>query len=274
MILDLTQGFGDFPEYKLFKFPDGSIKFELKKDIEFRVSTGNMIVVKTTLRSNDDLFVLALVKSVIKRRYVNVNTILRIDYMMYQQDDRLFDDNESFGLKVVCDFINTMQWDRVQIFHPHSDKVEFIDNCEIIDNRAFIKDVMSNHDRTNTHWIIPDAGAFKTQFKQLTKMDYPNFVTCMKSRDHVTGDISTVVNTTDLEGKDCIIFDDICLGGNTFIQIAQELRKKNCGKLYLAVSHGVFNKGIEHLYEYFDRIYTTDSICSLESSDKLRITMI
>ena len=29
MILDLTQGFGDFPEYKLFKFPDGSIKFEV-----------------------------------------------------------------------------------------------------------------------------------------------------------------------------------------------------------------------------------------------------
>lgn len=84
MILDLTQGFGDFPEYKLFKFPDGSIKFELKKDIEFRVSTGNIIVVKTTLRSNDDLFVLALVSSVIKRKYVNVSTILRIDYMMYQ----------------------------------------------------------------------------------------------------------------------------------------------------------------------------------------------
>lgn len=35
MILDLTQGFGDFPEYKLFKFPDGSIKFELEKILSF-----------------------------------------------------------------------------------------------------------------------------------------------------------------------------------------------------------------------------------------------
>ena len=71
MILDLTQGFGDFPEYKLFKFPDGSIKFGLKKDIEFRVSTGNVIVVKTTLRSNDDLFVLALVKSLKTKSTLN-----------------------------------------------------------------------------------------------------------------------------------------------------------------------------------------------------------
>ena len=31
MIIDLRQGFGDFKDYKLFKFPDGSIKFELKK---------------------------------------------------------------------------------------------------------------------------------------------------------------------------------------------------------------------------------------------------
>lgn len=28
MIIDLRQGFGDFPDYKIFKFPDDSIKFK------------------------------------------------------------------------------------------------------------------------------------------------------------------------------------------------------------------------------------------------------
>lgn len=283
-VLDLRQGFGEFEQYKLSKFPDNSIKFILKEDIENRFTIVPTIVVRTRLLSNDDIITLALVKDVIDNKYVNVKTILKIDYMMYQQDDRRFKTEESFGLKVISNFINTMKWDKVEIFHPHSDKVEFIDNCIIKDNTEFIKFSLTNlfgfhfnligynnkKHSDNLCWVIPDSGAFKTQFKQIENIEYPNFITCMKSRNHETGDIETVVNVNDLSGVDCFIVDDICLGGRTFIQIAQKLREKNCGKLYLIVSHGVFNQGIEHLLEYFDYIYTTDSICNIEH-EKLKV---
>ena len=279
-VLDLRQGFGEFEQYKLSKFPDNSIKFMLKEDIENRFTSVPTIVVRTRLISNDDIIALALVKDVIDNKYVNVKTILKIDYMMYQQDDRRFKTEESFGLKVISNFINTMKWDKVEIFHPHSDKVEFIDNCIIKDNQSFIKDCIQDlrvgkeifQDSTGLkpEWIIPDAGAFKTQFKQIQNIEYPSFISCMKSRNHTTGEIETIVPAGNLYGKDCFIVDDICLGGRTFIQIAQKLKEKNCGKLYLIVSHGVFNQGIEHLLEYFEGIYTTDSICSIEH-EKLKI---
>ena len=273
-VLDLRQGFGEFEQYKLSKFPDNSVKFILKEDIENRFTSVPTIVVRTRLLSNDDIIALALVKDVINNKYVNVKTILKIDYMMYQQDDRRFKTEESFGLKVISNFINTMKWDKVEIFHPHSDKVEFIDNCIIASNQSFVEDaildVRSYTFNRFPYWVIPDSGAFKTQFKQIENIEYPNFITCMKSRNHETGGIETVVNVGDLSGQACFIVDDICLGGRTFIQIAQKLREKNCGKLYLIVSHGVFNQGIEHLLEHFDYIYTTDSICSIEH-EKLKI---
>ena len=273
-VLDLRQGFGEFEQYKLSKFPDNSVKFILKEDIENRFTSVPTIVVRTRLLSNDDIIALALVKDVINNKYVNVKTILKIDYMMYQQDDRRFKTEESFGLKVISNFINTMKWDKVEIFHPHSDKVEFIDNCIIASNQSFVEDaildVRSYTFNRFPYWVIPDSGAFKTQFKQIENIEYPNFITCMKSRNHETGGIETVVNVGDLSGQACFIVDDICLGGRTFIQIAQKLREKNCGKLYLIVSHGVFNQGIEHLLEYFDYIYTTDSICNIEH-EKLKI---
>lgn len=273
-VLDLRQGFGEFEQYKLSKFPDNSVKFILKEDIENRFTSVPTIVVRTRLLSNDDIIALALVKDVINNKYVNVKTILKIDYMMYQQDDRRFKTEESFGLKVISNFINTMKWDKVEIFHPHSDKVEFIDNCIITSNQSFVEDaildVRSYTFNRFPYWVIPDSGAFKTQFKQIENIEYPNFITCMKSRNHETGGIETVVNVGDLSGQACFIVDDICLGGRTFIQIAQKLREKNCGKLYLIVSHGVFNQGIEHLLEYFEGIYTTDSICSIEH-EKLKI---
>ena len=273
-VLDLRQGFGEFEQYKLSKFPDNSIKFILKEDIENRFTSVPTIVVRTRLLSNDDIIALALVKDVIDNKYVNVKTILKIDYMMYQQDDRRFKTEESFGLKVISNFINTMKWDKVEIFHPHSDKVEFIDNCIITSNQSFVEDaildVRSYTFNRFPYWVIPDSGAFKTQFKQIENIEYPNFITCMKSRNHETGGIETVVNVGDLSGQACFIVDDICLGGRTFIQIAQKLREKNCGELYLIVSHGVFNQGIEHLLEHFDYIYTTDSICNIEH-EKLKI---
>ena len=273
-VLDLRQGFGEFEQYKLSKFPDNSIKFILKEDIENRFTSVPTIVVRTRLLSNDDIIALALVKDVIDNKYVNVKTILKIDYMMYQQDDRRFKTEESFGLKVISNFINTMKWDKIKIFHPHSDKVEFIDNCIITSNQSFVEDaildVRSYTFNRFPYWVIPDSGAFKTQFKQIENIEYPNFITCMKSRNHETSDIETVVNVGDLSGQACFIVDDICLGGRTFIQIAQKLREKNCGELYLIISHGVFNQGIEHLLEYFDYIYTTDSICNIEH-EKLKI---
>lgn len=273
-VLDLRQGFGEFEQYKLSKFPDNSIKFILKEDVENRFPSVPTIVVRIRLLSNDDIIALALVKDVIDNKYVNVKTILKIDYMMYQQDDRRFKTEESFGLKVISNFINTMKWDKVEIFHPHSDKVEFIDNCIITSNQSFVEDaildVRSYTFNRFPYWVIPDSGAFKTQFKQIENIEYPNFITCMKSRNHETGIIETVVNVGDLSGQACFIVDDICLGGRTFIQIAQKLREKNCGELYLIVSHGVFNQGIEHLLEHFDYIYTTDSICNIEH-EKLKI---
>lgn len=262
MRLDLRNGFGNFEHYNLFKFPDNSVKFESKNK---SLSVTEVLI---TLRNSDDIISLLMISDVFKRTQ-KIKPNLFITYMMYQQDDRLFIESESFGLKAICNLLNTLNFDKISIFHPHSDKVELLNNCEIIDNFEFVKDSISKLS-SNAYWVIPDSGAFKTQFKQIEKLKYDNFITCMKSRNHSTGDIETIVNCEDLQGKDCFIVDDICLGGRTFVNIAQKLKEKNCGKLFLIVSHGVFNYGIDSLLEYFESIYTTDSICTLES-DKLFI---
>ena len=38
------------------------------------------------------------------------------------------------------------------------------------------------------------------------------------------------------------------------------LKTKNCGELSLYVTHGIFSKGLDVLFEHFDYVYTTDSI--------------
>ena len=267
MIIDLRKGFGDFEDYKLFKFPDNSIKFELKYDLEDNYKE---VIIRTTLRSMEDLFTLAMVKDVINR-YSEGTIALSIFYMIQQQDDRLFADNESFGLRVVTDFINSLDFDVIEVFHPHSEVTNaLLRNSIDYTNTSFIKWVLDQFKEPPV-WVIPDSGAFKTQFKQIEKLGHKEFITCMKSRDHETGEITTVVNSEALYGKTCIIFDDLALAGGTFLGIAKELHAKGCRNMHLAVSHGVFNNGVAHLISTFNTIYTTDSICTQPESDRLKI---
>jgi len=64
-----------------------------------------------------------------------------------------------------------------------------------------------------------------------------------------------------LEKMDCIIVDDICDGGGTFIGLAEELRRRNAASLYLYVTHGIFSKDADvKLLDHFAKVYTTNSI--------------
>jgi ribose-phosphate pyrophosphokinase len=262
--INLRNGFGDFEDYKLFKFPDNTIKFFYKGDIK------NSIKLHIVLRTNDDLIALGIISNTLKD--LGFETIIcKIYYMMYQQDDRRFGEKESFGLKIISSILNDYPIKSFEVFHPHSDKVEFLNNCKILSNDDFVKFTLETIDSENLNWVIPDSGAFKSQFKQIEKLGWKKFIVCAKSRNPQTGDLEQILNIEDLGGADCVIFDDICLGGRTFIGIANILKKHNCGKLYLAISHGIFNNGTEELFKYFDVIYTTDSICQLPTTDKFKI---
>ena len=82
-------------------------------------------------------------------------------------------------------------------------------------------------------------------------------IECSKIRDLNTGKIlETVVHCNGLQGKDCVIFDDICDGGRTFIEIAKILKERDCGKIELRVTHGFFTKGLQVFDGLIDKIFT------------------
>ena len=102
-------------------------------------------------------------------------------------------------------------------------------------------------------------------------------VECGKSRDVKTGKLSRFkVYEEDLEGKTCLVVDDICDGGGTFLGLAKELKKKNAGDLILVVSHGIFSRGFEELLSLYTEIFTTDSFSTVhhENVKQIRLNQI
>jgi ribose-phosphate pyrophosphokinase len=60
----------------------------------------------------------------------------------------------------------------------------------------------------------------------------------------------------DVENEECLIVDDICDGGRTFLEIAKILKARGASSIELYVTHGIFsNNAIEKLKPYFDKVY-------------------
>jgi ribose-phosphate pyrophosphokinase len=187
-----------------------------------------------------------------------------IPYFPAARQDRVMVAGEPLTVKVYADIINSLQLCKVIVFDPHSEVTPaLLNNCEVIGNQQFIENIVS-HIGEEVVLISPDGGALKKIYKVSEYLGGVEVVECSKSRDVKTGKLTGFkVYADDLGGKDCLIVDDICDGGGTFIGLAAALKKKNAGKLYLAVSHGIFSKGFDDL-ACFERIFTTDSFKNID----------
>ena len=56
-----------------------------------------------------------------------------------------------------------------------------------------------------------------------------------------------------------MIIDDICVKGGTFVGLAKMLKERNCGNLYLAVSHMTVTDFNEELTYLYDEVFITNS---------------
>ncbi len=264
MILNLDPNFKPFATeqeiiFQSFTFSGGEP--HIKIDPDFDVS--KKITITHRLNSFNDVGLLCITVDALRRMDVK-NMELFIPYFPAARQDRVMIKGEPLSVKVYADIINGMQFNKVFVFDAHSEVTPaLVNNCEVIPNHTFIEAVVKAIGN-DVKLISPDGGALKKIYKVSEFLGGVEVVECSKSRDVKTGKLSGFkVYNDDLQGMDCLIVDDICDGGGTFVGLAEELKNKNAGKLYLAVSHGIFNKGFAVL-DCFEKIFTTNSFKDFE----------
>lgn len=267
MILNLDPKFRPFINkseiaFQSFTFSGGEPHIKIQSDFDI----SQKVTVTHRVNSFNDLGLVCVTIDALKR--MGVQTIdLFIPYFPAARQDRVMIPGEPLSVKVYADIINGLGLHKVMVFDAHSEVTPaLLLNSEVIPNYTFIKQVMQAIGN-EVLLISPDGGALKKIYKVSEFLGGIEVVECSKSRDVKTGKLSGFkVYADDLEGKDCLIVDDICDGGGTFIGLAEELKKKNAGKLYLAVSHGIFNKGLQNL-TVFEKIFTTNSFKDFEKEE-------
>ncbi|WP_106792598.1 ribose-phosphate diphosphokinase [Aquimarina sp. Aq78] len=270
--LHLDPSFTPFEEsidFKSFVFNGGEPHINiLDQDI------GNSITITQRINSFNDLGLLLIATDALRR--MNVKEIdVFIPYFPAARQDRVMVAGESLSVKVYTDSINAQNYNKVTIFDPHSEVTPaLLDHVTVIQNYEFVKQCL-NFIKEEVVLISPDGGALKKIYKVSEFLGGVEVVECSKKRDVKTGALSGFrVYENDLEGKHCVIVDDICDGGGTFLGLATALKEKNAGKLSLIISHGIFSKGYEELTKSFDTIFTTNSFRDINEEKVVQIPVI
>jgi ribose-phosphate pyrophosphokinase len=261
--------------FNTFQFPDGQPHFKLEThDREFHT-----VNVETALKSPSDLFTLALAADVLRQHgYSEIN--LDIRYLLAARMDRAISVSEPFSLQLVARWINGLGFSKVRILDVHSDvALRLIRHST---NVLPVKAVEGVYQTLGLDTVIvtPDKGA-EPRVRALFRDWQYRFCIMRKERDLQTGNLLGFLIK---DGKDnvkdrvCLIVDDICDGGGTFVGQAKLLREHGASKVFLYVTHGIFSKGFAPFFEYgpghspnrnwfIDRIFCTDSFSAFPYPD-------
>lgn len=244
---------------KIFNFPAGETGVQLEEHERF-----TSLIDSREFNNGLDLMGIAQAKALTRA------TCLYLPYIPYARQDR--DMKQEAGmtnaLKQYGILLNSLGFSIVKCFDPHSDVAEScIDNLTIMNPKHFLLDAVE--EKTHIHMVVPDAGAAKKATATAKLLfDAGNITTTLyqaiKHRDLSTGDlkIEGILKVQQLLKDDDLVyvFDDICDGGRTFIELARHLNPfVRPERLNLVVTHGIFSNGLDELMMHYAHIYTTNS---------------
>jgi ribose-phosphate pyrophosphokinase len=247
-----THGF----TYERITFPVGEMHVRVQ-------APARAVSITLEFEKNEEVLELLMLVDALRRLDV-VRIDLAMPYVPFGRQDRVAVVGEAFSLKVFCDLVNGCKFDKVYITDPHSDVTTALLNNVHVTPQWEVFEACAVFYREPVTLVCPDGGALKKAHKLaevLTAYGTPVVVVeCSKQRNVRTGEITGVIvhneNPWSVNEAHCVIVDDICDGGRTFVEIAKELRRQGAKRITLMVTHGFFTKGLGVFDGLIDEVFT------------------
>ncbi len=241
------------------RFPNNETRV---KDFEHHIlEKGKENILEFKYFNDEDLVLLMFVKKRIDE--FKVPCTLFIWYMSYSRMDRKIE-GDLFNLKYICDFINWLNFEKVIVMEPHSDKtMQMLKRATAVyPVKDWIKPERLGDD---AQIVFPDKGAVA----RYSDCGYKNVCVMEKRRNPFTGWIEDLhlKEGTIKSGSKCIIIDDLCATGGTMLRAANILKNLGASEIVLVVTHcerKVFEGELLKDGTPISKIYTSKSIMSIE----------
>jgi ribose-phosphate pyrophosphokinase len=215
-------------------FPDGESYIRIPGNVRGE----NVVVVQSTYPPQDKHLIELLLMLDAAKDLGARSVIAVVPYFAYMRQDSRFRPGEALSAKTLVKVIEASGVDEFLTFDVHKEKTLELFKIPAYNLSAMpaIGDYFSKLSLKDPYVIAPDEGAFHLA-KAVAKKLNADCTFFEKSRDRLTGAVSTVAKEIDIEGCDAIIVDDIITTGSTVINVANIIRAQGAREIHSACTH-------------------------------------
>jgi ribose-phosphate pyrophosphokinase len=226
-------------EAQVGRFPDGEVRLQILENVR----GADVFLIQPTCRPvNDNLVELLVMLDALSRASAYRITAV-MPYYAYARQDRKDRPRVPISSKLVADLLTSAGADRVLALELHAGQIQGFFDIPV--DHLYATPVTVGYFRRlklkNLVVVSPDTGGVERARAFAKKMNVPLAIIDKRREDVDVVEMFNVIG--DVEGKTCLIVDDLIGTAGTLVKSAEALKDKGAEKVYGCCTHGVFAAG-------------------------------
>ncbi len=230
----------DLVDARVERFNDGEIFVEVFENVRGE----DMFIIQPTSRpANDNVMELMIMADALRRSSAARITAV-IPYFGYARQDRRTKARTPITAKMVANMLSGSGIERVLTMDLHATQIQGffdipVDN--LYASPVFALDIMSQFkdDLGDVMIVSPDVGGVARARELAKRINAP--LAIVDKRREKPGEIAEMTVIGNVEGKKCIIVDDICDTAGTLCKAAEVILEHGATEVHSYISHGVLS---------------------------------
>src|SRR5262245_28851933 len=201
------------------------------------------VLQSTSFPANDNLMELLILVDALKRPMARRITAV-MPYFGYARQDRRPGPRTPISAKLVANLIERAGVDRVMTVDLHAGQIQgFFDipTDNLFGAPTMMRDIQEHYGVDNLVVVSPDVGGVVRARALAKRIDVPIAI-CDKRRER-PGESEVLNVIGEVDGKRCILIDDIVDSGGTLVNAANALLAKDATEVIAYITHGVLSGG-------------------------------
>jgi ribose-phosphate pyrophosphokinase len=196
-----------------------------------------------------------------------------VPYFGYARQDRKPGPRTPISAKLVANLITNAGADRVLTLDLHAGQIQgFFDipTDNLYAAPVMVRDIRERFDLSNVMVVSPDVGGVVRARGLAKRINAP--LAIIDKRRERAGDSEVMNVIGEVDGRTCILVDDIVDSGGTLVNAADALIEKGAKEVYAYITHGVLSGGAvaRITASQLKELVITDSI---QASEAVRVAV-
>jgi ribose-phosphate pyrophosphokinase len=246
------------------RFADMEIFVEIQENVR---GSDVFILQSTSYPANDHLMELLIITDALRRSSARRITAV-IPYFGYARQDRKSGSRTPISAKLVANLITRAGVDRVMTLDLHALQIQgFFDipTDNLFAAPLMVRDIKDRFELNEVMVVSPDVGGVARARGLAKRINTP--LSIIDKRRERPGESEVMNVIGEVEGRTCILVDDIVDSGGTLVNAADALIAHGAKEVYAYISHGVLSGGAvtRITSSRLKELVITDSILATEA---------